>query len=491
MLEVKERMEQEKEKEEQKKGEEEEEEEVYRTWPNMRKACPARDVTASVSAQHLPFTQPMSMAAALESLNISYSPAGKCLQPSMAVSVESDENEAGNVYYKPGHRKAYSLPRTLEGVDENGTISHPVVEHDVVVESPRTTIQRYGLQYQHWRDHRDCGSSVSEDSGVFSASQLSENLSEERPGPPRPRLGEIIRSGLAANLRLLGRSGQQVAARLVRREAEAEADSLGETLGPLASSQSLIMERRPPGVPCKTPAEEEKHRAEHSQILQKMKRREWSEGRDRAQRRADQRRTEDDLSQLASHWQTTVIPAWSSQAHTKKTRALWWRGLPPPVRGRVWRLALPNTLNLTAQLYQILVSRATQQLSSGQQLPGGPGCSGEDREETLELIRLDVSRTFPQLCIFQEGGPYFQLLHNVLGAYVCYRPDIGYVQVTNCGSHQLLFIIIIAGDVLHSGYSDPQHGRGRCFHNVCQSAKLAAAGSLFLHVRGRGEVWLG
>ena len=51
------------------------------------------------------------------------------------------------------------------------------------------------------------------------------------------------------------------------------------------------------------------------------------------------------------------------------------------------------------------------------------------REETLELIRLDVSRTFPRLCIFQRGGPYFDLLHNILGAYVCYRPDIGYVQV--------------------------------------------------------------
>ena len=418
-----------------KQTEEEEEEEVYRTWPDRGKLSPARkavEVTGSASVHHLPSTQPMSMAAALESLNISYCPDRKVLQqpspasPARVVSLESDENDCGNIYYKPGHRKAYSLPRTLEGVDDNGTISHPVVEHDVVVESPRTTIQRYGLQYQDWRGDLDCVSSVSEDSGVFSAPSLSQHSQEtpERPaGPPRPRLGELIRSGLAANLRLLSRSGQQVAARLVRREA-------ADTASP-PSSQSLIMEGRPAGLPCKTAAEEEKHRAEHSQILQKMKRREWSEGRDRAQRRADQRRTEDDLSQLASHWQTTVIPAWASQAHTKKTRALWWRGLPPPVRGRVWRLALPNTLNLTAQLYQILVSRATQQLSSGQQLPGGPGCSREDREETLELIRLDVSRTFPQLCIFQEGGPYFQLLHNVLGAYVCYRPDIGYVQVTN------------------------------------------------------------
>merc|ERR1719354_1144461 len=37
-------------------------------------------------------------------------------------------------------------------------------------------------------------------------------------------------------------------------------------------------------------------------------------------------------------------------------------------------------------------------------------------------------RTFPSLYIFQKGGPYHDLLHSVLGAYTCYRPDVGYVQ---------------------------------------------------------------
>ena len=31
------------------------------------------------------------------------------------------------------------------------------------------------------------------------------------------------------------------------------------------------------------------------------------------------------------------------------------------------------------------------------------------------------------LCIFQ-GGPYYNLLHSLLGAYACYRPDVGYVS---------------------------------------------------------------
>ena len=39
-----------------------------------------------------------------------------------------------------------------------------------------------------------------------------------------------------------------------------------------------------------------------------------------------------------------------------------------------------------------------------------------------------ICRTFPHLCIFQEGGPYYDMLHSLLGAYATYRPDVGYVQ---------------------------------------------------------------
>lgn len=103
------------------------------------------------------------------------------------------------------------------------------------------------------------------------------------------------------------------------------------------------------------------------------------------------------------------------------------------------------------------------------------GASLADRESSLDLIKLDISRTFPALFIFQkvrddiyllrrsvwkrllhfhfnfvwlfvtvpvillylyyeslhvslQGGPYHDLLHSVLGAYTCYRPDIGYVS---------------------------------------------------------------
>lgn len=33
----------------------------------------------------------------------------------------------------------------------------------------------------------------------------------------------------------------------------------------------------------------------------------------------------------------------------------------------------------------------------------------------------------PMTCVLQ-GGPYYDVLHSLLGAYVCYQPEIGYVQ---------------------------------------------------------------
>lgn len=111
--------------------------------------------------------------------------------------------------------------------------------------------------------------------------------------------------------------------------------------------------------------------------------------------------------------------------NTKKTRDLWWQGLPSSVRGKVWRLAIGNELNLTPQLYEICLSRAQNRLNSPEPSHGE---SDIDQESSMDVIQLDIARTFPHLCIFQEGGPYSDVLHSLLAAYVCYRPDVGYVQ---------------------------------------------------------------
>ena len=127
----------------------------------------------------------------------------------------------------------------------------------------------------------------------------------------------------------------------------------------------------------------------------------------------------------------------------RKTRELWWHGLPSSVRGKVWRLAIGDDLNLTQQLYEICLSRAQNRLSS----PEPPNLELEvGQESSMDVIQLDIARTFPHLCIFQEGGPYSDILHSLLAAYVCYRPDVGYVQ----GMSFIAAILILNMEQFHA-----------------------------------------
>ncbi|WAR21368.1 TBC14-like protein, partial [Mya arenaria] len=98
--------------------------------------------------------------------------------------------------------------------------------------------------------------------------------------------------------------------------------------------------------------------------------------------------------------------------NSKKARELWWHGIPTNVRGKVWKLAIGNDLNITPELYEICVSRAADKIKQMDETPvifGSPTCESQSspepassQESSVELIKLDVSRTFPQLCIFQK-----------------------------------------------------------------------------------------
>jgi len=451
----------------------EQESEVYRTWPDRLSpgGCEESSVMRRFSLTSVfhssdgtmedeprrEVVKPMSLAQALESLTISYSPKTRGLyrQPSATVEEEldlpelrmkndnndnlktwevlEDENEVEEVAantaprYVPSHRKAFSLPRTLEVVDELGAITPALPTSQV--ESPRSTLLRYGLSYKPYNFSKDSAcqenDSMSGISGLTDFSETRDSLGDsgiysESSSVSLKQTKKGLSDFFSMGQKLISRSSQQMV-KLMRKESGSNSlrtDSPSHQEPDAVSSSGLIMEARPPGVPAKSSAEEEKHQKQHREMLEEVRRKEQEEGRERARRLAEQRKIEDDLASLTSYWSNVVLPAWNMHRHTKKTQALWWRGLPPPVRGKVWALALNNNLNLTSQLYNILGTRAHEQLSMG----------ADTKEDTLDLIRLDVSRTFPQLGIFQKGGPYHQLLQNVLGVYVCYRPDLGYIQ---------------------------------------------------------------
>ncbi|KAK2824682.1 hypothetical protein Q5P01_021857 [Channa striata] len=200
------------------------------------------------------------------------------------------------------------------------------------------------------------------------------------------------------------------------------------------STTALILEDRPANLPAKSVEETQRHKLEYEEMVAGAKRRELKEAQKKKRQMKERHRQEDSISKAMVIWNNEILPHWDIVKGTRRVRELWWQGLPPSVRGRVWSLAIGNELNITPELYEIFLSRAKEkwrsysETSSVNDSESDGGASLADRESSLDLIKLDISRTFPPLFIFQKGGPYHDLLHSVLGAYTCYRPDIGYVQ---------------------------------------------------------------
>lgn len=71
-----------------------------------------------------------------------------------------------------------------------------------------------------------------------------------------------------------------------------------------------------------------------------------------------------------------------------------------------------------------------------------------NEESSLQVIRLDVSRTFPMLGIFQSEGSHQQNLHDLLAAYVAYQPTLGYLQ----GMSFIAAILLIVMDDIYSAF---------------------------------------
>ncbi|XP_074103810.1 TBC1 domain family member 12 [Cotesia typhae] len=177
------------------------------------------------------------------------------------------------------------------------------------------------------------------------------------------------------------------------------------------SSVGLILQSRPPNLPAKNSREELLHRKQYDALLDAIKKRELREERDHQKRRAQQLEDENKLSSNLQYWDQKIIPNFNQLKSTAEVRELWWFGIPSAVRGRIWRLAVDNNLNLTAETY----ANCLKQFNTA------------NHAESAS-IKLDITRTFPSLQIFQKNGPLFESLYNLLGAYCIFKPEIGYVQ---------------------------------------------------------------
>ncbi|XP_054437887.1 TBC1 domain family member 14 isoform X2 [Pteronotus mesoamericanus] len=173
------------------------------------------------------------------------------------------------------------------------------------------------------------------------------------------------------------------------------------------STTALILEDRPANLPAKPAEEAQKHRQQYEEMVVQAKKRELKEAQRRKKQLEERCRLEESIGNAVLTWNNEILPHWETVCCSRKVRDLWWQGIPPSVRGRVWSLAIGNELNITHELFDICLARAKERWRSfstgGSEVESeDAGCSAADREASLELIKLDISRTFPNLCIFQQ-----------------------------------------------------------------------------------------
>ncbi|XP_068926306.1 TBC1 domain family member 14 isoform X2 [Petaurus breviceps papuanus] len=173
------------------------------------------------------------------------------------------------------------------------------------------------------------------------------------------------------------------------------------------STTALILEDRPANLPAKPAEEAQKHRQQYEEMVVQAKKRELKEAQRRKKQQEERCRLEENIGNAVLVWNNEILPNWETMCCSRKVRELWWQGIPPSVRGKVWSLAIGNELNITHELYDICLARAKEKwrsLSSGasESENEDTNFSAADREASLELIKLDISRTFPNLCIFQQ-----------------------------------------------------------------------------------------
>ena len=153
----------------------------------------------------------------------------------------------------------------------------------------------------------------------------------------------------------------------------------------------------------------------------------------------------------AATWEK-VLAEWDGKRQGLRTKGktlapLCARGIPPSVRKRAWSALIDNPLQITKELYDITLqrARATSELQKAdsamvaERAAADSGAAGAaavgasagpaaalGKEDTMAYLDQDLPRSFPgELAAVQQES---ETLREVLQAFVCFRPDIGYVQ---------------------------------------------------------------
>ena len=236
----------------------------------------------------------------------------------------------------------------------------------------------------------------------FSAKQKSKKLSK-RPQYRQPGLPSKTASERRKHQKEIEKLQQIFKKGAVHKRQQKQNNKFGELL---SHSHSL----------SSSPKNERKKERKRTNLLNKMKKNKSADSSDQNAKGY----SESDINRAVDYWCKMGVNDFEKQRHSPKLRSsLWQVGIPTRLRGKVWRLAIGNQLNINEKLFKLFEERA-KQMKENENMLGNEG--------TIKYISTDLTRTFPSLSYFQDDGPLNETLHSLLQTYCFYRPDRGYIQ---------------------------------------------------------------
>ena len=222
---------------------------------------------------------------------------------------------------------------------------------------------------------------------------------------------------------------------------EIVAPSNSETIESIANKLTF----RPKNLPKKSKEEEEYHRKlveENRKLyLESLQKKQMKEL--EYKKRLEKKMIK--MQNLSKIWVNEIIPKWTEKKKDKKIKEYFYMGLPDNVRGKVWILCLGNRFSITKEYYEIQVKNSKEILEKYKINKKNDNVINDlntisneneikdisiikDKEKSINIIDLDIERTFPYLGIFKGDSPMAQDLREILRVFVISRPDIGYIQ---------------------------------------------------------------
>ena len=199
---------------------------------------------------------------------------------------------------------------------------------------------------------------------------------------------------------------------------------------------------RPKNLPKKTKEEEDYHRKlveENRKLyLESLHKKQMKEM--EYKKRLEKKMIK--MQKMSQIWLNEIIPNWTEKRKDKKIKEYFYMGLPDTVRGRVWMLCLGNRFSITKEYYEIQVKNSKEilekyKINKKEEMNDNTNdniikdeidLKIKDKEKSINIIELDIERTFPYLGVFRGDSPLAQDLREILRVFVISRPDIGYIQ---------------------------------------------------------------